>query len=253
MTSLLIAAVVFGCVFGGAVTGVLLQGKLPQDHRDGPSKEAVQLVMGLIATMAALVLSLLIASTHTFYTTQQEEVQKLAVDIVLLDEALSRYGPETQTTRQVLRRDIAKALHAISPDEGVGSASVRPAGAPEGTKPLFEQVQDLRPSTPPQQFDQAKALDLMAKIAATRLLIHEQTSNAVPLLLVVVLISWLTFLFLGFGLFARPNATVFAAMLFGAFSVAAAIFLILDMNHPYSGLIHVDTKPIRSAFDQINR
>lgn len=91
MTSLLVATVVFGCVFGGAVLGILLQAKLPDQHRDTASKEAVRLVMGLIATMAALVLSLLIASTHTFYVTQQEEVQKLAADIVLLDESLARY------------------------------------------------------------------------------------------------------------------------------------------------------------------
>lgn len=142
-------------------------------------------------------------------------------------------------------------MRTMSPDEGVGSASVSPSGMPTGTKGLFEDVQDLKPSTAAQQFDQSKALELMTRIAFTRLLIHEQASNGVPVLLIVVLVSWLTLLFVGFGLFADANVTVLVAMVLGAFSVAAAIFLILDMSHPYRGLIHVAAAPIRSAFEQI--
>lgn len=250
MTALLIGLLVFGLVYGGALVGILLQKKVPADHRDRQSKEVVQLVMGLIATMAALVLSLLIASTHTYYDTQQEEMQKLARDVVLLDEALARFGPETKAVRQTLRDDVVAATQAISPEEGVGSANVAPGGHKQH---LFELVQSLQPKTSAQQFDQSKSVELMTAIASTRLLIHEQATNAVPAALVVVMVSWLTLLFVGFGLFARVNATVLVSIGFGAFSVAAAIFLILDMSHPYRGLIHVSSAPIIGALEQINR
>ena len=253
MRSLLVAASVFVIVFGGALAGALLQARLPPRHRDEESKETVHLVMGLVATMAALVLSLLIASAHASYTTQQEEVQKLAADIILLDEALVRYGPETLPLRNAIHQDIAAAMRTVSSDEGVGSAKLAPDGVASGRQRLFETMQNLAASSPAQRFDKDKALDLMTKIASTRLLIHEQISSSVPVALIVILVVWLMLLFLGFGLFAQVNGTVLASLLLGAFSVAAAIFLILDMSHPYSGIIHADTTPIRNAFEQINR
>lgn len=251
VTSLAIALLAFVLVYGGALFGTALQRRLPGDHRDSQSKETVQLVMGLVATMAALVLSLLIASSHASFETQQEEVQKLARDVILLDEALAQYGTEAQALRTVLREDVVAATRTLSPDEGIGSAIVTATGA-SGQKPrLFAQVLALEPKTPAQRFDQAKALDLMTRIAATRLLIHEQATSSVPGPLVAVMVIWLMLLFVGFGLFARPNATVLVAMGLGAVSVAGAIFLILDMSHPYRGLIHVSPAPIQSALDRI--
>ena len=251
MVSLLIALLVFGLVYGAAMTGLALQRRLPADHLEAQSKEAVQLVMGLVATMAALVLSLLIASSHAFFETQQEEVQKLARDVVLLDESLARYGAETKPLRTVLREDVLAATQTRSPDEGVGSATITVTGTAGQKQRLFAQVLDLQPQTAAQRFDQSKALELMTMIASTRLLIHEQSTSSVPAALVVVMVIWLTLLFAGFGLFARPNATVRVALALGAFSVAGAIFLILDMSHPYRGLIHVSGVPIESALDQI--
>lgn len=253
MTSLAIALLVFCVVYGGALFGSALQRRLPGEHLDSLSKETVQLVMGLVATMAALVLSLLIASSHTSFETQQEEVQKLARDVILLDEALAQYGTEAQALRTVLREDVVAATRRMSPSEGIGSAIVTASGVADKKQRLFARVLALEPKTPAQRFDQSKALDLMGRIAATRLLIHEQATSSVPAPLVVVMVIWLMFLFAGFGLFARLNATVRVALGLGALSVAGAIFLILDMSHPYRGLIHVSRAPIQSALDRIGR
>lgn len=253
MSSLLNSLLVFCLVFGAAMTGGFLQRKLPGDHRDSPSKESVQLVMGLIATMAALVLSLLIASSHAYFATQQEELQKLAADVILLDESLGHYGEEAQPLRVVLREDVVAATRTMSPNEGVGSAIVTAPGAGGQRPHLFAQVLALQPKTEAQRFDRSKALDLLAMIASTRLLIHEQSTSSVPVPLIAVMVIWLMLLFAGFGLFARLNATVLTAIALGAVSVASAIFLILDMSHPYRGLIHVSRAPIQTALDQIGR
>src|SRR5258705_1715323 len=103
MKSIEIAVIVFACVFGGAVIGTLLHGTLPQHHRDGDSKDVIKLVMGLIATIAALVLGLLIASAHSSYDTQEAEVRQLAVHVGLLDRILAHYGPEAAPARALLR------------------------------------------------------------------------------------------------------------------------------------------------------
>lgn len=252
MRSVLVPLLIFCVVYGGAVFGVFLQQRLPEHHRSSHSKEAVQLVMGLVATMAALVLSLLISSSHTFLETQQEDVQKLAADVILLDQALGHYGPEAEAIRSGFRDDVVSAARAMSPNEGLGSANIAVVGTANQKKHLLAQVLALDPKTASQRFDQSKALDLMSEIATTRLLIHEQASASVPAALIIVLVLWLTLLFVGFGLFASVNGTVLVAIGFGAVSVAAAIFLIVDMSHPYQGLIHVSGAAIQSALDQLD-
>ena len=244
---------VFALVFGGSITGRALQRRLPLHHLNPQSKESVQLVMGLVATMAALLLSLLIASSHAFLETQQEEVQKLASDVILLDVSLKDYGPGAEDLRHILRDDVIAATRTMSPDEGVGSAVVGADDTAGRKQHLFARVLALEPITSAQRYDQTKALELMASIASARLLVHEQATSSVPLAIVAIMVIWLTFLFVGFGLFASSNATVTVALALGAFSVAAAIFLILDMGHPYQGVIHVSGAPIQNAVTQLGR
>jgi hypothetical protein len=247
MSSLAVSIFVFVVVYGGALSAMALQPHLPDHHREQDTKTVVQLVMGLVATMTALLLSLLIASSHEIYDTQQNEVQQLSVNIILLDDTLGRYGPQTAPIRALLKRDVTLVAQAISPVEGIGSVTLAPP--PGGTTHLnlLEQVEALTPTTPAQTYEKTSAIGLMTDIAKARLLIHEQSMRSIPKPLFVVMLVWLMLLFFGFGLFSRPNSTVFIATLFGALSVAAAVFLILDMNHPYSGLTRVSVAPIQNA------
>lgn len=251
MSSLLVAAIVFFCAFGGSIIGIYLHARLPDRHQNAESKDVVKLVMGLIATMTALVLGLLIAASHTFYNTQQGEMQQLGVDVVLLDQMLVRYGPEAQPARLVLRKDLAGVVLAISPVEGVGSGSMPLGRTSLGKQDIFGLVQSLTPSNASQGFDQSQAVTLLTKIAVTRLLIHEQSSSVLPIPLVVVLVAWLTILFVGFGMFANLNATVLMALFVGALSVAGAVFLIAEMGHPYTGIMRISYAPLQNALAQI--
>jgi hypothetical protein len=248
----LVAAIVFLCVFGGGLIGVYLHVRLPDRHQNAESKDVVKLVMGLIATMAALVLGLLIAAAHTFYNTQQREMQQLGVDVVLLDQMLVRYGPEAQPARLVLRKDLASVVLAISPADGVGAGGMPLGTTSLGKQDIFGVVQSLIPSNASQGFDQSQAVTLMTRIAVTRLLIHEQSSSVLPIPLVVVLVAWLTILFVGFGMFANLNATVLVTLFVGALSVAGAVFLIAEMGHPYAGIMRISYAPLQSALAQIS-
>ena len=105
MSAIAIAATVFACVFGSAVLGLFLRAMLPEHHLSSESKDVVKLAMGLIATMAALVLGLLTASAKSSFDVQNPETVRTAADIIRLDRALARYGPEeTKEIRDLLKR-----------------------------------------------------------------------------------------------------------------------------------------------------
>ena len=106
MNSLVLSVIVVACCCITATVGIILRIKLPDEHFDADSKDVVKSVMGIVATMAALVLSLLIASAKTTFDTQSTEMQQLAANIVQLDQALELYGPETSNARQLLRRAV---------------------------------------------------------------------------------------------------------------------------------------------------
>ncbi len=250
MKSVVIALIVFACVFGGALIGTFLHGKLPQHHRDGDSKDVIKLVMGLVATIAALVLGLLIASAHSSYDTQESEVRQLAVHFLLLDQMLAHYGPEAAEARTVLRQVIAADVGGIWSNEGAGASQVLPLEGRVRGEYAFTMIARLSPGTEEQRFIQARALQLLTDMVNTRRLMAEQAGGSLSWPFFVVLVFWLVVLFLGFGLFARFNATVVAAYLVGAISVAGAIFLILEMNHPYGGLMQISSAPVRNALQQ---
>jgi hypothetical protein len=252
MSSLLVSLVVFGCAFGAAVAGIVLHGKLPEHHQDGESKDVVKLVMGLIATMAALVLGLLIASAHGYHHTQESEVQQLGVHIVQLDRVLARYGPDATETRDLLRQLVAAELERIWPSDRSATASAGPPPREAG-EDLYEHIVNLAPKTEAQRFDRSRALQLLTALGETRRLLYEQASGSLSWPFLLILISWVVALFVGFGLLTRYNATVLAALFVGALSVAGAIFLIVEMNRPYSGLMQISSAPIRHAMAAIGQ
>jgi hypothetical protein len=253
MNSILVSLVVFACVFVGAMIGTALHAKLPEHHRDGDSREVIKLVMGLIATIAALVLSLLIASGHSSYDTQESEVRQLAAHLGLVDRMLANYGPETAEARALLRSIVAADMARIWSETGDGKANLPSFTDRMRGEDVFRMIVSLSPGTDAQRFSQARALQTLTEMTNTRRLMSEQASGALAWPFFVVLVFWLIVLFLGFGLFTRFNATVFAAFFIGALSVGGAIFLILEMNTPYSGVMQISNAPMRRALDELGK
>ena len=245
MNSTLIAVLVFIFVFGGALAGVAV--RVPAHHQDAETKDVVKLVMGLVATISALVLSLLIASAHSSYDIQESEVQQLGAQLVLLDGVFVHYGPETNDARAQLRRMVKAEVARLWPDAVAAQAAKHTPQNYVPTEDLFDTVARLTPNSDAQRSAQARALQLMTTMGTTIRLLHQQAGGSLSWPFFVVLVFWLVVLFAGFGLYARPNATVIAALFVGALTVAGAIFLILEMNRPYSGLMEISSAPIRDA------
>jgi len=243
--------VIFGCVFGGALLGMTLRALLPESHASSDSKEAVRLGMGLVATTVALVLGLLIASAKGFYDTQNTEMTEAAANVVLLDRVLVHYGAEAKDARAALRSTVASLIERSWQHDGKGKTRFEPSAA--NGEVMWDKIQELTPTTDNQRSLRTQALGLAVQLGRIRWLMVEQKSSALPRPLLVIMVAWLTLLFISFGLFIRPNLTVVISLLASSLAVCSAIFLILEMFQPYVGLIQVSDAPLRAALAQLGQ
>lgn len=255
MSSIAIAAIVFVSVFGAALCGIAVRSILPEHHLTTDSKDVVKLAMGLIATMAALVLGLLTASAKGTFDTQSSEVKTIAANAIALDRTLAHYGPETKDIRETIRQAMLQSLATLWPEEETGGAPAQPL--PPSAIPPAERIDDdirgLTPQTESQRSLQARAMSLVGGILQTRWLLFGGAGNVVQKPLLVVLIFWLAALFASFGIFAPRNATVVTMLFVAAVSVAGSIFLILEMNQPFSGLLKISSEPLRFALAHVGQ
>lgn len=250
MSALIIGLVVFGCVFGGSLLGVFLRSRLPHHHMSAESQDAVKLGMGLVGTMAALVLGLLVASAKASYDAQSAELTQMSATAVLLDRGLAVYGPETKAARELLHRLAARMLEENWSRDGGGTRSgTRSAGAEH----LFAIIQELSPKNDLQRSLQSQALSMLIEIGKTRWLMYEQGTTSISMPMLVLLVLWLTAIFISFGLFAPSNVTVIASLFVSALSVSGAIYLIMEMYAPYTGLIRISSAPLRAAITQLGQ
>jgi hypothetical protein len=189
-----------------------------------------------------LALGLLIGSAKSFFDTQNNEIAQLAANTVLLDRLLAAYGPDVSDARHALRIAVSNFNH-LTLGQGGGAQSTAPSQA----SAVAEAIQVLSPQTDNQRFVKTQAMGLAIQLAQTRWMMIEQRTVPVPVILLDVLVFWLTALFISYGMFAKPNPTLIAGLLVSAFAVSAATFLIVEMYHPYTGLIQVSSELIRAA------
>jgi hypothetical protein len=252
LNSTTVGLLAFGVTFGASLMAMFIGDWLPEHHLDSYSKELVRLVMGLIATITALVLGLLVSSAHSAYDAQRVELQQLSVHIYQIDRILARFGPDAIESRELLRRIVAADIARIWAIDGAGAAKYAPLSAQQEAEGLFDDIAGLLPKSDLQRLGQSRALQLLASIGETQRLMVEQAQGGLSWPFLSVLVSWLTILFFSFGLFARFNVTVVVALFVGSLSVAGAIFLILEMNQPYNGWMPVRSAPLRDALTPMN-
>jgi Protein of unknown function (DUF4239) len=241
-----VASIMFASVFGGALLGMGLRSILPEHHLSGDSKDVVKLSMGLIGTMTALLLGLLVASAKTSYDLRRSELIQMAANYVMMDRALAHYGPETKESREILRDSLDRLIRRIwSADNSNEAEKLDPAAG--GSEIIFDKLQALSPKDDAQRMLKAQALSMAISFGQMRWLLFEQTESSISMPFLVVLVLWLTVIFGSFGLFAPHNMTVVISLLLAALSVSGAIFLILELDTPFEGLIQISSAPLRSA------
>jgi hypothetical protein len=249
MSSIATSSIICACVFGGALLGMFLRKLLPQHHLSDDSRSVVMIAMGLVATMTALVLGLLISSAKNSFDTLNSEITATSSKIILLDRALALYGPETKEARDLLRSTFAAVLDRMESKRSANPGEM--LASTQQVESVYDKIQGLLPKDDRRRSFQADALSILKEIRQTRVLIYEQQSNSISMPVLIILVSWLTVLFISFGLYAPTNGTVVTSLLVSALSVSCAILLILELYTPYRGLIKVSSAPLRAALMQL--
>jgi hypothetical protein len=245
MKSILISSIVFVVVFSGALAGIGFQRVVPDNQLGPEAKDVIRLATGLLVTMTALVLGMLVSTANSSYQDRKNELAEMGSNFVLVDGLLASYGPDTQTIRGELRGLAESGLERIWPTDGSRKSQLRPN---DNGQFIYHQLQLLAPKDDTQAAAKGAAISAAANLRHTYWLMFlrtEQSSLSFPLLAVVV--SWLTFIFISFGLFAPPTRAVLVTMVACALAVSAAVFIIMAMYTPFSGVMKISSSPIRDA------
>jgi hypothetical protein len=252
MDSLTVAGIVFGCTFGGALVGMFLCYLLPQHHLGSDAKDIMKMGMGLIATMSALVLGLLIASAKSSFDGEKNGHQQLATNLVLLDRILLRYGPEANKARDLLKKTVSEMIDLHWPkDASQPAAGMDSPEITTNSMAVLGEIQGLSPGSDTQKTLKTQALQILVDLGRTRWGLTQGEGSSIPIPFLAILVFWLTVLFVSFGLFAPRNATVLAVLLVCSLSVASALFLIVDLDQPTKGLFQISSAPMRKALSQM--
>ena len=254
MNAIGVSLIVLVTVLAGAVLGSLLGKKLPKHHLSDESKEIVKFGAGFIATMAALVLGLLVASAKSSYDAKAAEIQQGAAKVILLDQVLRQYGPEAKPARETLRA-VMVARHSMTWVNSESLAVAQGASPPTGVGPdaIRGSVAALAPASDTQRSLQTRSLAIIDDFMQMRWLFIAQSTEDISMPLLAVLVTWLTTIAFFTGLYAPRNGTVAAVALLCAVSVAGAIFLIAEMYTPFSGILRISDAPLRTAMGYLNQ
>jgi hypothetical protein len=249
MNTTLTAILVFGCLAGAVLTGRYARRHLPDDHLSADSKDTVKLAMGLVATMTALLLGLLIGSAKASYDTSRSQVIQMAAKISFLDRVLSDLGPEGAPARAELRAAIEAGAMQLWPV--IAGAPVQSVPNIHAGELLFSAIHALNPRDEAQGALKAQAAALVVDLAQLRALLLAQSLPSISIPLLVAVVVWLVLIFLGFSLLAPPNTTTAVALIASALCVSGAIFLILELDRPFSGLVQIPSAPLVHALKEL--
>jgi hypothetical protein len=251
---LIVCVFVFVLFLAAGYGGLALQTRLKEHHKTGETKSVIGQISGLVSLLLALVLGTLIGVSWGYFSAQRTNLENFSAQILRLDQALAEYGPETQPMRERLKEGIERAYEAIW-----GGGTIDPAlltvEAPLTNAHMANAfLSTLQPKTDAQKTALATANTYASLVEQSRLLIALQVASLpVPWALIAILVFWTAALFFAIGLYAEPNAVVVAAVIFGALSIGFAIFLILELGMPYTGLFKVTPAALEQTIQYIGK
>ena len=247
MPALLIAFIIFAFMLGGILLGSTLRVILPDDHTQADSKDILMASAGMMATLIALIIGLLVTSAKGTYDVTTLRITQVGAKIITLDYYLSRYGPEAKEVRELLPQAIASGIERIWPNESKHGADLAKMESETEMADVYNKIRELSPKNDSQKYLQTRALQLMDDIMQLRWMVIEQSQTNLPRVFLVVLTFWLTVLFAQFGLLAPRNWTAMSALFICAISMSGAIFLILELNQPLEGAIKMSSTPLHKS------
>jgi len=178
MSPLALSSVIFLLLVAGILIGSLLNRALPEHHLSKESQDVVRLGVGLIATIGALVLGLLIAAAKGNFDTQSAQVRQITADVILLDKLLAQYGPQATPIREELRATLGPFVEKLWREKSASQGG--PYEFTAGGEKTYLDIQQLAPQNDLQRSLQARAVQIATDLAQTRLLLFAASSNTIP-------------------------------------------------------------------------
>ena len=253
MNALATSSIVLACVFASALLGLYLRPILPKEHLLEDSKDLIKLGIGLIATLAALVLGLLISSAKTSFEKVNDDLVQTAAQMVLLDRTLVHFGPETTELRGQMKQMYADVIERLFSKDQSERAKLEAPLARAQAEGIRTSLLQLAPQNDAQRWLKSRALEIFNDLSTERWLLLLQKKGSISPAFLIVLVFWLSMIFMAFGLLAPRNSTVVATLLVCALSVSGAIFLLLEMEQPLDGLMQVSSEPLHHGLEQLSR
>ncbi len=230
---------------------MVIRRAFPEDYLGSSEKEVARLVTGLITTMSAIVLGMLVSSAKSSYDARTNEVAEISSEVVTVDRMLARYGTETGGIRAQFRLLVQTGVDRIWPPQAPVQVDLRPRDDGEF---LVEQLRLLSPKDAAQADVKTQALHLIIELRQTQWsLFLKSQQSAIPIPLLVVVVAWLTLIYFSFGLFTQPSRTIVVTLSLGALAVSTAILMILELYTPFRGVLRISSNPILEALSQMGR
>jgi hypothetical protein len=244
LTSVQIAIPILCVVFGSAVVGLTVSKRLAPHHLSPEAKATITVAMAVVGTMTAVVIGFLISNSSTSFKARNAAVAAFSADIAQLDSLLRRYGPETDSIRKALQRYTELKLEDLFPTKPDGRRDVDSPTTAKVLDDVQDKILGLRPGDERQRWLSAQALAAAVKVSAAQSKMVEENANTVPLPFVGAVTLWLAVLYASFGLFAPRTSVTVVALFLSALAVSMAFKLVLDLDSPFVGGIHVTPPPI---------
>jgi hypothetical protein len=244
---MMVALICLCFIFTGTFVGVWLRSRLPEHHLTKESESVVKLGVGLIATLSALVLGLLISSAKSTYDAKASEVNQITANIIMIDQLLSEYGPEVRPAREKLRSSVRGMVQKMWNEGNEKSASSGAFTPTAASLETWRLVNSLPTQTEMQRGLSGQITEAAKSLSQLRLLLFAQSGRSIPVPFLVILIFWLAIIFASFSLFGPMNATVLAFTFLFAVSAAGAIFLIYELDSPFTGMLQISKTPMLDA------
>jgi hypothetical protein len=252
VTSGWVFLVTLAATLGGAVLGAVLRRWLPVAWLGGETRDVVRLGVGLLATLSAVAISLMIASAKTSYDTQDAHFRQFSADVILTDQLLAQYGPEAAGVRKLMRQAVPAALDRIWAEKAIGAPQGNAFTPSSAAEQVYDATDALAPVSDAQRLLKPRIEQASGEIARARLLMFADVDTPIQRPFLLILVFWLTVVFVSFSLFVEPGPVIAVALLVFALSIASALFLVADLSHPFAGLMQISNQNLRDALGPLN-
>ena len=253
MNSTIIALLIFACVFSGAMLGLYLRSVVPESHLKDDTLSVVKLATGLIATMSALVLGLLISSAKGSFDRINNNLVENAARVLTIDHLLRDYGPETGKLREMLKQLYSTNIAILTSGDPAKLARLDSAESLNAIETLQRGFSALTPRDDTQRAMHSRIVQISNEITSSRELVFLQKEGTIPMAMLAMLTAWLSIIFAAFGLCSPRNHTTVAALSVCSLCASGAVFLILEMDRPLDGLISLRAAPLLAAIEHLGR